>query len=244
MRRQRRWRDVATRSVLDAAKATLIGVICFGLLVGVSTQFRAIRVQAPWAVDPYDAVASLAMMMVPIVAVITGLRCVRWRREVAYPVFALVEILRGCGVALVAIVATDVAYVAAVIRVGFPSDTQWRPLLLGLLLVSTASVACPSATDRATAASRIRMRTFLNCSSRSRHGAIPCAASSSFGPYSASRRAATRSLRPELEDVSSRVSTSASSLACQAPALAVAAVSGAGVCARARFARTPALMRR
>lgn len=81
--------------MLDAATATFVAVICFGLLVGISTQLRSVRAQGPWEVDPYDAVASFAMMFVPIVAVLTWVRCLRWRHESVYPSFAVVEIIRG-----------------------------------------------------------------------------------------------------------------------------------------------------
>src|SRR5439155_10057349 len=78
---QRSRRDPATRAALDAANATFVAVICFGLLTGISTQLQSVRPQAPWEVDPYDAVASFAMMIVPIVALLTWIRKARWRRE-------------------------------------------------------------------------------------------------------------------------------------------------------------------
>ena len=141
---RRSERDPATRTVLDAAAATFVAVICFGLLVGISTQLRNVRPQAPWEVDPYDAVASFAMLFVPIVAVITWVRCVRWRREAVYPPFAVVEIIRGCMVSLFAIAVTDATYLAAVAQRGFPSDAPLRAELLGLLGLSFVTVAIAS----------------------------------------------------------------------------------------------------
>jgi hypothetical protein len=141
-----RWseRDGATRTVLDAAIATFVAVVCFGLLVGISTQLRSVRPQAPWEVDPYDAVASFAMMFVPIVAVLTWVRCVRWRHEAVYPSFAVVEIIRGCVVSLFAVAVTDAAYLAVVAQRGFPSDAPFRVELLGLLALSFVTVAVAS----------------------------------------------------------------------------------------------------
>ena len=137
-------RDPATRAVLDAATATFVAVICFGILVGISTQLRSVRPQAPWEVDPYDAVASFAMLFVPIVAVLTWVRCVRWRHEAVYPSFAIVEIIRGCAVSLFAIAVTDAAYLAAVAQHGLPEDASLRAELLGLLGVSVVTVVVAS----------------------------------------------------------------------------------------------------
>jgi len=141
---QRSRRDPATRAALDAANATFVAVIYFGLLTGVSTQLQSVRPQAPWEVDPYDAVASFAMMIVPIVALLTWIRKARWRREATFPSFVLVEIGRGSTVVLSAIAATDVAYLVAVLRRGFPAYAPWRPELLGLLGLSVATLVAAS----------------------------------------------------------------------------------------------------
>jgi len=141
---RRSERDPATRTVLDAATATFVAVICFGLLVGISTQLRSVRAQAPWEVDLYDAVASFAMMFVPIVAVLTWVRCVRWRHEAVYPSCAVVEIIRGCVVSLFAIAVTDAAYLVAVAQRGFREDAWLRAELLGLLGLSVASLLVAS----------------------------------------------------------------------------------------------------
>ncbi len=141
---RRSERDPDTRTVLDAANATFVAVICFGLLVGISTQLRNVRPQAPWEADPYDAVGSFAMMFVPIVAVLTWVRRVRWRHEAVYPSFAIVEIIRGCVVSLCAIAVTDAAYLVAVAQHGFPEDASLRAELLGLLGVSVAALLVAS----------------------------------------------------------------------------------------------------
>jgi hypothetical protein len=141
---RRSERDPATRTVLDTANATFVAVICFWLLVGISTQLENVRPQAPWEVEPYDAVASFAMMFVPVVALLTWVRCVRWRHEAVYPSFAIVEIIRGCVVSLFAIAVTDAAYLAAVAQHGFPEDASLRTELLGLLGVSVATLLVAS----------------------------------------------------------------------------------------------------
>jgi len=141
---RRSERGPATRTVLDTANATFVAVICFGLLVGISTQLENVRPQAPWEVDPYDAAASFAMMFVPIVAVLTWVRCARWRHEAVYPSFAVVEIVRGCVVSLFAIAVTDAAYLVSVARRGFPKEAPLRAELLGLLGLSVITLVVAS----------------------------------------------------------------------------------------------------
>ena len=141
---RRSQRDPATRTVLDAANATFVAVICFALLTGISTQLQNVRPKAPWEVDPYDAAASFAMMIVPIVAALTWVRCIRWRSEAVYPTFALVEIVRGCVVSLLAIAATDAAYQVAVLHRGFPRPAPLRPELLGSLGLSVVTLVVAS----------------------------------------------------------------------------------------------------
>ena len=80
--------------------------------------------------------------------------------------------------------------------------------------ITIASVAWPSTADSATATSRMITRTFVNCASRSRQGPTPRAASSSFGPCSASRRAASSDASPEAGEVASAVATVRTSAAC------------------------------
>jgi hypothetical protein len=141
---RRSERDPTTRTALDTANATFLAVIGFGLLVGISTQLENVRLQAPWAVDPYDAVASFAMLFVPIVAGLTWVRCARWRQASAYPSFAVVEIIRGCVISLFAIAVTDAAYLVAVAQHGFPTDAPLRAELLGLLGLSMVTVVAAS----------------------------------------------------------------------------------------------------
>jgi hypothetical protein len=55
------------------------------------------------------------------------------------------------------------------------------------------------------------IRTFLNCSSSSLHGATAPAVSSSFGPYCASRLTASAPLSPDRSEVSSPAAASSTS---------------------------------
>src|SRR5439155_2848629 len=88
--------DAVRRTCRVAAGA----VMSFGVLFAISTKFGSIRAHSPWAEDPYDAVVSLAALVLPVVAAVTGVRYLRWRPPRAIPSFAVREMLRGTAVSL------------------------------------------------------------------------------------------------------------------------------------------------
>jgi hypothetical protein len=125
--------------VADAVRGACVvaagAALSFGALFAISTQFASIRAHSPWAEDPYDAVVSIAALVLPVVAAITCVRYLRWRRPGAIPLFAARQMLRGTAVALGLVWASVGACMAALVlraRV----DT-WGPRL-GLLLVPLA----------------------------------------------------------------------------------------------------------
>jgi hypothetical protein len=123
--------NAVRRACLVAAGAAL----SFGALFAISTQFASIRAHSPWAEDPYDAVVSIAALVLPFVAAITCVRYLRWRRPGAIPVFAARQMLRGTAVALGLVWASVGACMAAlVLRARVDTSGPW----LGWLLVSLA----------------------------------------------------------------------------------------------------------
>ena len=84
--------------------------------------------------------------------------------------------------------------------------------------ITIASVRWPSTAESPAPTSRIRISTFLNCSSTSLHGEIPAAASISFGPSTASRRAVSASSSPTTAEVRSAAATSSTARACHSTA--------------------------
>ena len=80
-------------------------------------------------------------------------------------------------------------------------NTTMTPMMI-------ASIPCPSAADRATAISRMRMRTFRNWAASSAHGEVRSGASSSFGPILARRRIASAVVSPRGEVSSARTDSS------------------------------------
>jgi len=165
---RRRDRERATVLVLDVANVTFIAFLCFELLTFVSLHLDGLRRQAPWGPDPYDAVASLAMLLVPIVAALTWIRTVRWRSEPAYSPTVLLQIMRGCGVILVAIAATVITYVAAIMIRGFPPHASGEALLLAVLTIAAASLVASSIVF---ARSSFRLRSRLRAGAERWHDA-------------------------------------------------------------------------
>src|SRR5512132_3797923 len=86
-------------AVTDAVRRTCViaagAAVSFGALFAISTQLASIRAHSPWAEDPYDAVVSIAALVLPVVAAITCVRYLRWRRPGAIPVFGARQMLRG-----------------------------------------------------------------------------------------------------------------------------------------------------
>jgi len=154
--------------VLDVANVTFIAFLCFELLTIVSLHLHGIRQQAPWGPDPYDAVASLAMLLVPIVAALTWIRTFRWRSQQAYSPTVLLQIMRGCGVILAAIAATVVTYLAAMLIRGFPPHARWEALLLALVAIAAASLVVASIVF---VRSSVRLRSRLRVGAQSWHDA-------------------------------------------------------------------------
>ena len=68
-----------------------------------SAELPSVRAHSPWAEDPYDVVISFAALLVPLVAVLTFVRCQRWRGLALMPAPALRQVMRGVGVVLLAI---------------------------------------------------------------------------------------------------------------------------------------------
>src|SRR3972149_530233 len=87
-------------------------------------------------------------------------------------------------------------------------------LAITMAKITMASRVSPRRTEMTVAASRSRMRKFLNWPRKISHGLMRFSSRSAFGPYFSRRRAASSRLRP-LEVASSRSSASASDIACQ-----------------------------
>ena len=132
--------DVRRTCVVAAGAAA-----SFGALFAISTQLASIRAHSPWAEDPYDAVVSIAALVLPVVAAITCVRYLRWRRPGAIPVFGARQMLRGTAVALGLVWASVGACMAAlVLRARVDTWGPWLGWLLVPLAVTTIAAVIAS----------------------------------------------------------------------------------------------------
>ena len=93
----------ATRLTRRAANAAAVADVVFMALFVFSAELPSVRAHSPWAEDPYDVVISFAALLVPLVAVLTFVRCQRWRGLAPMPAPPLRQVMRGVGVVLLAI---------------------------------------------------------------------------------------------------------------------------------------------
>jgi hypothetical protein len=129
------WR--ATRLTRRATNAAALAVVGFWALFVFGTELPAVRAHSPWAEDPYDAVVSFAALVVLVVAVVTFVRCQRWRGPAPMSPSAVRQVLRGVGVVLLAIGATVAADLAALLaRVRMETWGPWFGALVGILALT------------------------------------------------------------------------------------------------------------
>ena len=141
---------LATRSVRRAGNAAGTTSVLFLILFVVSAQIPAIRATSAWADDPYDAVLSIAFLVLPVVMVIGWLRARRWRGQRPTPPAALRQQLRGATVAVLLVVAGTVACLAALLAAaaaptpgaGTTLDVAETPALVDVLLIGVTGTAC------------------------------------------------------------------------------------------------------
>jgi hypothetical protein len=133
----KRTLTTGTAATRRAGNLAAVSVLAFVVLFWVSSEVAAFRVQSPWSEDPWDAVMSVAIVVVPFVAFLTFLRAQRWRGPVSVPVLAHMRVLRGIGVALGLVgIATATAVAALLTGVRSESWGTGTPVLGGLLVLT------------------------------------------------------------------------------------------------------------
>jgi hypothetical protein len=93
-----------TRRIRGAANAAAFAIVLFGVLFLVSTQIGSVRAHSPWANDPYDFVATFAVITLGLVAALTWIRSQRYRGVRELPPVAAEQIMRGIALALAVLV--------------------------------------------------------------------------------------------------------------------------------------------
>ena len=136
--------DPIRPSIRRAVFATLWAVAVFFVFTA-TKGVKPIYKRAPWLNDPYDTVISFTMFFVPLVAALLLVQVSLCLRSDPLPVARVGSILRGCRVAIGAIIVELLsAWLAVVLSA---NQSQWTPgptgLQVGLLLVATvvASIA-------------------------------------------------------------------------------------------------------
>jgi hypothetical protein len=127
-------------------KRPLIGRAAFGTLLAsaiffvftVTKQIKPVYLHAPWLNDPYDTVFSFTMFFVPLVAATFLVPVSLCRKSEPLPTGRVVTILRGCRVAVGAIVIELLAAWAAVaVGANRPEWTATTAVLIALLVLSS-----------------------------------------------------------------------------------------------------------
>ncbi|MGW2372841.1 hypothetical protein [Kitasatospora sp. NPDC001683] len=133
-----------SRVQLRALWSALVLAVAFTGFGYVTTQARSLRAVSPWQGDPYDAVVSFTLFLVPALAGVTTVRARLCRGGGPQPEYRVDQLLRAArlGVALVAVtVATDAT--AAVLRAErelWDGRTAW--LIAALLPLAAGAGWC------------------------------------------------------------------------------------------------------
>jgi hypothetical protein len=134
--------DPRRRLVGRAAFGTLLAAAVFLVFTG-TKQIKAVYFHAPWSDDPYDTVLSFTMFFVPLVAAAFLIQVSLCRKSEPLPTGRVVMILRGCRVAVGAMVIELLsAWVAVAVRANRPQWTAGATgVLVSLLALSTIVTA-------------------------------------------------------------------------------------------------------
>ncbi|MDP9342015.1 MAG: hypothetical protein M3Q23_07925 [Actinomycetota bacterium] len=128
-------------------------VVSIGVLFLVSTQLRAVRAHSSWSNDPYDAVLSVAGLVLPFVWGVTSARLLRWSVTTAVPAPAIRTISRGLGVVLILVWASVAACLVAL--AGHARHGAWGPWFSWLVaLVVATGLSAVAATVQLTRTER------------------------------------------------------------------------------------------
>lgn len=132
--------EAPIRSLRTAGVATLAAEALFGALCVGTTTVHAVRITSPWGADPYDAVVSCAIIVLPLLAFPTAVRLLAHRGPAPVPTAAARAVLAGSLTGLLCLAVALLACTAALIQVpGTP------PVLAGVLLAGCTGAAVVAA---------------------------------------------------------------------------------------------------
>jgi hypothetical protein len=151
-----------TRAVRRAGNLAASATVLFIGLFWLSSEIESVRTVSPWADDPWDAVMSIAALVVPVVAAMTFIRAQRWRGGGPIPLAAHGLVLRGVLVVLTGIAAAILAGIGATAAAG------GVPWILALPLVLTGTVTLVASGALFVAGHRLRSMRTLSTNARVR----------------------------------------------------------------------------
>jgi hypothetical protein len=133
--------EAPLRALRRAGVAALAAEGLFGALYIATTRVQAVRITSPLGSDPYDAVVSAAVLVLPIVAVPTAVRLLAHRGTASVPPAAARAVLAGCVTGLICITAALVACTGALAAgpIGIPR------FAVALLVASAVAVVLAGA---------------------------------------------------------------------------------------------------
>ena len=110
-------------------------------------EFRWLGDHAPWMDDPYDVVTSFAIFFIPIVGAFSAVRLVLCRQYEPLPLSRVIDLLHGCVVLLVVVLATAGSdWIAVAVGADRGSWTSATPAIVaGLGLVTLFALLAVSA---------------------------------------------------------------------------------------------------
>jgi hypothetical protein len=126
--------------------AMLLAVLFEAFAFGVK-ELQALGDHAPWMDDPYDVVTSFAIFFIPIVGTFSAVRLALCRRVEPLPLSRVTDLLHGCLVLLVVVLATAASdWVAVAVGADRGSWTSLTPAIVaGLGLVTVVALLAAGA---------------------------------------------------------------------------------------------------
>ncbi|WP_188277445.1 hypothetical protein [Streptomyces sp. CBMA152] len=136
----------ARAAVCRAARDGLAAAAVFTAFAEVTSHVQAVRAGSPWQNDPYDAVVSFTLFLVPALAALAAARSVLLRRDEPQPRFRISQLLRTWGLCAALIATTTLTdWTAVALRADRGRWSGMTPWLVASLVLPTAAAAVASA---------------------------------------------------------------------------------------------------
>ncbi|SEM62704.1 hypothetical protein [Streptacidiphilus jiangxiensis] len=138
--------DPARAAVRRAARDGLAAAVLFTAFAEATSHIRTVRAGNPWQDDPYDAVVSFTLFLVPALAALAAARSVLLRRDEPQPGFRIGQLLRAWGLSAALIAATALTdWTAVALRADRGHWNAVTPWIVASLTLPTAAAAVAGA---------------------------------------------------------------------------------------------------